>query len=183
MGYRPEPTIYKLDFDQSTGLDGLFVRVKCCTMKEFNDMLRGSNAPELKQLENIDEDDPAALTKLMALMQDLNKVAADANESSLQLFLKYVVEWDLEGDDGKIVPLTMEGIGTVEKPVIGKIISAWHTAMMAVPRPLKSASANGRRSEEATLGMESISESLGNLPKHNSSTDSANDTAPSPPPF
>lgn len=167
MGFRPEPTVYKLVFGEDTGLAGLHVRARCCTIGEFNAMLRGSQDPSLGDVPDVDENDPQTQIAAIQKLQEYQKAAADANEEAIAMFLKYAVEWDLEGDDGNIVPLTMEGIQAVEKPVINGVIGAWHMAMMTAPPPLKQPSINGRRSEEATLDLANISENLPSWPKQN----------------
>jgi chemotaxis regulatin CheY-phosphate phosphatase CheZ len=165
MGFIPEPTIYTLSFDEDTGLAGLHVRVKCCTFGEFNQMLRGSQDPIMDADVPEDTTDAVAMKELLSKVRDYSRVAADANEEAMAMFLKYLVEWDLADPvTGEIVPRTLEGIRSVEKPVIAAIIASWHLAMMAVPVPLKQASMNGRRSEEATLDLGSLSENLPNWP-------------------
>ena len=39
MGFRPEPTVYKLTFD-GTALDGLTVRASACSVAEYTEMIR-----------------------------------------------------------------------------------------------------------------------------------------------
>lgn len=167
MGFRPEPTVYKLTFEEETGLAGLTVRAKCCTMAEFNEMLRGSQDPVLDARADEGLDEAAAAAANMERLRQYSNKAADANEEAIKMFLKYLVEWDLEGENGQIVPKTLEGIASCEKPVVTKIISAWHMAMMAVPVPLKQPSSNGSASEEDILELGSASTSPQSWPKPN----------------
>lgn len=159
MGFRPEPTIYKLEFEESTGLAGLMVRVACCTIGEFNQMLRGSTDAEL-DLRKLPDNPQEAY----AMVRDYGKAAAAANDEAFEMFGRYLKDWDLEDTDGNPVPTTMEGILSVEKPVIGKIIAAWHSAMMQVDNPLPQTSQNGRSSEEASLGLGTSSPNQPNWP-------------------
>jgi hypothetical protein len=164
MGFRPEPTIYKLVFEEDTGLAGLTVRARSCTIGEFTEMLRGSTDAEL-DFSSISDDDPM---KALSAVRDYGRAAAAANDKTFAMFAKYLVEWDLEDFDGTPIPATLEGILSVEKPVLNKIIAAWHTAMMVVDTPLPKASTNGRSSEEAILGLGNSSVSQPNWPTPNS---------------
>jgi len=148
-------------------------------MGEFNAMLRGSQDPVEPDDLPDDLTDPKGMAKMAAKVREYSAAAAAANDEAVSMFLKYVIEWDLGYPDGSkdndgnlipadaIVPFTMEGLQAVEKPMITKIIQAWHMAMMAVPVPLKQASTDGRRSEEATLDLGSLSESPPSWPKPN----------------
>lgn len=142
MGFRPESTIYKLSFS-GTPLDGLTVRAGCCSVGEFNEMLRLSDTTKAREV-------------------------ADNNERITDLFVKYLVEWDLEHPvTGEPVPATAEGIGTIESRLLGQIISAWQIAMVTVPDPLKNGSLAGKASEEASLGLVIESPSPESWPKQN----------------
>jgi hypothetical protein len=139
MGYTPEPTIYSLNFDD-TPLKGLEVKVKCCSMAEFNSMLRNSHADNLAEL-------------------------ADKNSNTVELFLKNLVSWNLAFSDGSPVPMTIEGVQSQEQPMVNQIVGAWQTAMVTVSAPLNLPSPNGAISQEQSLGLEGKSLSHENWPK------------------
>lgn len=142
MGFRPEPTIYKLSFKDSH-LDGLTVRIGGCTVAEWQETLRSANPED-------------------------GTGVADANEQMLALFAKYLVEWDLEDPrTGEPVPPTMEGLNTQENRLIAEIVVAWQKAMMFVADDLGKGLTNGGLSEEASLGLAASSQSLQNWPKQN----------------
>jgi hypothetical protein len=145
MGFRPEPTIYNLSFD-GTPLDGLHVRMGCCTLGEYHFMLRSAFIGG--------EPDSEGNVKLSV-------ETLDANDKVIDLYLKYLISWDLEDMAGQPVPTTRAGIDTQERTMIGMLIGAWQTAMVNVPNPSGSPSSNGVTSEEQSLGLGSISESPG----------------------
>jgi hypothetical protein len=139
MGYIPEPTIYSLNFDD-TPLKGLEVKVRCCSMDQFNSMLRNSKADNLADL-------------------------ADKNEKTIALFINNLVSWNLTNKDGSPVPPTMEGFCAQEQPMLQEVIAAWQTAMVTVSPPLNLPSPNGAISQEASLGLEGKSLNQESWPK------------------
>jgi hypothetical protein len=147
MGFRPEPTIYSLNF-KGTFLDGLHVKISCCTIREYNKMMNTTGATQ-EQQDNLD--------KLTELVKEL----AARNDWVLNLLASHLVSWDLEDADGNPVPTTRDGIDSQERAVIAQLIAAWQMAMVSVPNPLKPDSSNGRISEEQSLGLGSVSGSPG----------------------
>lgn len=134
-GFRPEPTVYKLYFDEKSGLDGLSVRTRTLTIAEFNQMIIWTSGGET-----------AAET-------------AKFNENLAQLFIGKLVSWNLlDPETGDPVPPTVEGFMQSERPLINKIIGAWQMAMVGIDGPLSDASEGGRTSED--LSLELVSESL-----------------------
>lgn len=127
MGFRPEPTIYTLKF-QGTWLDGLVVKVGCCTVEEFNEMLRWQ-----------------ATT---------GSEVADNNDKITNRFLDYLKEWNLEDPKtGEPTPRTLEGCSRHEQPVMREILQQWQKAMAGVEDELGKDSMNGRISQEQSLGL------------------------------
>jgi hypothetical protein len=125
MGFKPQETIYKLTFEKE--LEGLEVRIKACTVGEFNKLTKAATSGD----EDVEESD----------------------EMATQLFLSKVVSWNIENGDGETLPITREGLETLEMGLISAIIQGWQMAMVNVPDPLHRGSSNGRRSEEASLGL------------------------------
>jgi hypothetical protein len=145
MGFRPEPTIYNIGFE-GTPLDGLKVRMSCCTLAEYNFMLRSALIGGEPDADGNVKIEPAML---------------DANDKIIELFLNHLVSWNLEDMAGRPVPTTQEGLDAQERTMIGQLISAWQTAMVNVPNPSNTPSSNGVTSEEQSLDLGSISESPG----------------------
>jgi hypothetical protein len=146
MGFRPEPTIYNIGFE-GTPLDGLQIKMSCCTLGEYNEMQRAvfvGGEP--------DKDGNVRLTPELLR----------ANDRTVELFLNHLVSWNLEDLAGRPVPMTQEGLDNQERTIIGQLIGAWQTAMVTIPNPSKKPSSNGATSEEQSLDLGSISESPGN---------------------
>lgn len=140
MGYEAPKTVYKLGFD-GTDLDGLTVRVKALTFQEMldnNDVLfeDWTNNPDLPAEEK--------------------KTRRDALH---ELFIRQLVEWDLE-QDGKPIPATLEGLRSLEVPLVGSLVWAWRLNALGVPAPLGQPSTDGELSVEESIPMESPSGSL-----------------------
>lgn len=138
VAFTPEPTIFKLVFDEGTPLHGLTIRAKSCTIGEWHQML---------------SDTGVAMT---------GAEAVQANDKYAQMFLDHVVEWDLEIPAGHPVPLTVEGWNTIQKEHGEMIIAAWQVTMIAVPKISKNGSPVGGISAEQSLDLASLSESLPN---------------------
>ena len=138
MAFTPQPTILKLVFDEDTPLHGLTVRARPCTVGEWHEMLGEAgerrSGPETVEL----------------------------NNKYTQMFLDHLVEWDLEIPAGNPVPHTLEGWNSIDNSHANLIIAAWQVAMIGVPKVSKSGSSSGGTSEERSLDLESLSESLPN---------------------
>jgi hypothetical protein len=143
MGFRPEDTVYKLEFE-GTPYDGLIIRIGCCTVGEFNDIMPGDPMKGLK----------------------------DNNEALFELFLKYLKTWNLEqkvlDENGKETgewedaPYTMGAIRRQESFVMSHIIAAWQRAMTGISPNLRRPSSGGGISEEFELDLASLSENQSN---------------------
>lgn len=139
MGFRPEVTIYNIDFKDSS-LEGLEMRASACTVGEYNKMLK------------------AAVSDTGITEQTI-----EDNEWILNLFVDYLVSWNLDHPiTGEPVPATLEGLVSLERPVVAQIIAAWQVALVTIPKPSKPSSSSGETSPEESLGLGSASESLPN---------------------
>lgn len=148
MGFRPQPTVYNLSF-QDTALDGLHVKIGCCTVGEHNRMtgLVGQTP--------ISTDPEKALADLAAKLEEVTQ----HNEWVLNLFAGYLISWDMEDAEGNPVPANREGVDSLERAMVSMIIAAWQRAMVTIPNPSKSESISGETSEEESLGLGSLSQS------------------------
>lgn len=147
MGFRPEPTVYKLTF-AGTALDGLHVSVGCCSVREYNQMLTVGSSVAVGEDPNQEE-----------LLKSIQDTVAQ-NEWILDLFVRYLKSWDLEDAEGKPVPTTREGLDSQERYVVTMLIQAWQTALVTVPNLSSAVSSNGATSAEQSLGLGTSSESL-----------------------
>lgn len=139
MGFRPEPTIYNIDFGEDSPLHGLHVRASACTVDEYNKMLRMSVIEGGVSVELI-----------------------EGNDWTLQLFANHLVSWDLEDYiTGEPVNTTLEAILSQERGLIAQIIAAWQVAIVSVPKLSRSNSNDGAILAESSLHLGDVSESPG----------------------
>jgi len=143
MGYKRRKTIYRLVFEDEE-FDGLEVR---------------AYAPPLGFLERA--------MKMGALS---GRPADDLSPDEIELlnglftgFANYLVSWNLEEDDGKPVPATLEGLRAQDLSFVFQIIDAWLNSVGEVASPLGRSSNAGLQSLVASLPMEPLSSSLPSL--------------------
>ena len=152
MGFRPEPTVFKLNFEGDDQMKGCFVRVKGVSIAEFNEM-----------------------SSVQGSAEDVNasNVVDKMNERDKKLqkrFLELVVEWNLEDEQGNPLPVTMEAFGGLDKLAGNKIVAAWLMALVVVPAPLQKGSEDGETSQEpSTTALENSFQSHPNWPQQNPS--------------
>lgn len=158
MGFRPERTVYNLNFS-GTYLDGLTVKIRACTIREFNWMQ--------EPVEGVDFTKEQSKMTTAERMQ-VRDLVAKSNTQMEELLLKYLVEWDLEDEQGNPVPKTLEGFESQEAGFSGLLITAWQKAMSTVPDPLERPSSSGETSEERSLAMETSSPNPENWPEQSS---------------
>jgi hypothetical protein len=160
MGFRPEPTVYKLTFE-GTALDGLTVRASACSVAEYTEMIRittTQQAPiDTSQLKT-----PEDIQRVSAEIQKRSEEVVRNNDRMLELFATHLVSWDLEDMAGRVVPPTRDGIDSQERPLINQLIQAWQVALVSIPNPSKPDSSDGKISEEQSLGLGNLSQSPGN---------------------
>ena len=141
MGFTPQQTIYNLTF-QGTPLDGLEVRMSCCTIKENAEMIKAAVGEE----------------------GDDNKITTDTireNDRVIEIFLNHLISWNLEDMAGQAVPATREGMDTQERSLVAQLMGAWQVAMVNVPNLSPPGSSSGETSAEASLGLGNSSTNLG----------------------
>lgn len=138
MGFRPEPTVYNLSFED-TPLDGLHVKARCCSVGEYRKMLQ------------------VAINGGGKITEESLK----ENDWILELFGKHLVEWDLEDPEtGVPVSPNMDGIHSIENRFMHMLVGAWQTALVTVPTNSPNESSDGDNSEEQSLGLGNASQSL-----------------------
>jgi hypothetical protein len=89
---------------------------------------------------------------------------AEVNDDDLRVyeaFANALVSWNLEYEDGRPVPMTLEALESY--PDVGFVSSmteAWFKAVSGVDDELGKDSPSGKRSLEASIPMETLSPSL-----------------------
>jgi hypothetical protein len=141
MGFTPEPEILKIVFEKDTSLDGLEIRARCATIREWQQMLTDSGSGPR----------PAA-------------DVAKSNDEVAKKFLSYVLDWNLEfPDENKVMqpaPVSYESWEKFSARQGAIIISQWQRAMTEVPTSSSEESSDGETSLEQLLGMGSELDSL-----------------------
>lgn len=130
MGYKPKKKIYDLKFDDPD-MEGLEVK------------LRGLNTGQMLMADNARAEGGDELIREL-----------------LELYATQLVEWNIEGDDGQPLPLTLDSVLSLDLDFNMQVIDAWKAAIVGVPAPLDSASPDGVPSLEASIPMDVPSESL-----------------------
>jgi hypothetical protein len=144
VAFTPEPTILKLVFDESTPLHGLTVKMRPCTVGEWHNMLSKGD------------------------MSVTSQEAVNINNEIAQVFIDHLVEWDLEIPAGHPVEHNLEGWNTIENGHSNLLMSAWQVAMIQVPKSWRTNSDDGKTSEEQSLDLAKLSESLPSWKEPNS---------------
>lgn len=139
MGFKRKKTIYKLVFEDPD-LDGFEVR---------------AYAPPLGFIE--------VATKMVTLggrhTDDLSPEEVEVFNGFFAEFAKYLVSWNLEDDDDRPIPATLEGLCTQDVGFVFQIIDAWMSAVGDVAGPLGQSSNVGQQSLVASLPMAPLSPS------------------------
>ena len=115
MGYRRQPTVYRLIFQEYEGLEV---------------MARSVSVEELLKI--------TGLANQMTSKPDNKQV-----EALFGFFAKRLVSWNLEDEDGKPVPATLKGLLGEELGFILNIVQAWVRAITGVSPPLLNGSSGG----------------------------------------
>jgi hypothetical protein len=120
MGYTPRKTVYLLEFE-GTEHAGLQVKMRAGKME----MLFSGGA-----LLRIDQHNPTA--------QDVEAVTDEVRS-----FVDHLISWNIEDEQGRPVPATLEGVRAQEIPLIALIMKQWQAAMGDVTGPLSPSSPPG----------------------------------------
>lgn len=148
MGFVPQRTAYKLVFEDPK-YDGLEVVMTANTVGDvLDDMMGGFSGLDIQALQDAAKrNDASAMAKHVALIVETTMGAYEA-------FVKCLVRWNIETEDGVAVPTTMEGVKTQDTDLVRDVMTAWRAATTEVPQNLDPGSDNGKPSVEASLPME-----------------------------
>lgn len=81
-----------------------------------------------------------------ASMQTVIEFRAAAGRAEAEIMAAHLVDWDLEDPDGKPIPTTVEGIMSLEMPLIGLIADEWMKATRGISVPFDRRSDGGETS-------------------------------------
>lgn len=134
MGFVPKRKVYNLVFTDPD-MHGLEVKMRGLNTGQWMDLVTRKEAVEE------DNEDAQAVIELFTLMAE------------------QMVSWNVTDEDGTPVPATLDGIRQQDLPFNMAIIEAWQTAAAGVSAPLDSGSPSGEPSLEASIPMDTLSES------------------------
>jgi hypothetical protein len=152
VGFKPEATIYSLNWEEGHKFHGLQMAVRACSVRKFTELIAlAGTAADLKAKDTAD-----------ITAEDIKGV-----ENLFSTFAGRLVSWNVDGDDGQPVPPTLAGVMSQEVPFVLELIEQWMGAMGDVAPPLPAASGNGHSTAtkplmEASLPMAASSASPGN---------------------
>lgn len=140
MGFTPEPTHYKLAFEDPS-LAGLEVTVAGLSVGDFLALT------EMAAL--ADPSDPASAAK-----------AASSAGDMLSTFGAALVGWNVDGANGQPLPATYDGVKQLEFGFVFRLVTAWISAMADVSPNLPGGLNSPVTSPEESLALASSSQSL-----------------------
>jgi len=133
MGYKAKLKTYLVRFDEGHEYHGAEAR------------LRGMTYGEWEQVTGLDGGE------------------GDENGgASVRRFVDHLISWNLEDDDGKPLPMTMDAVKTIDHDLVAALNNAWVQTLIGVHDgdPLPESSPSGGPSLAASVPMEALSESL-----------------------
>ena len=132
MGYQRKRRVYRLDFEGDPVLDGLEVRARSLNLGEF-----------------------LATSRLAGMAAGgVTPEDVDVFEGLFATFAGALVSWNLEDDEGRPVPATLDGVKAQDVDFVMPIVNAWFKAIAGVASPLGPPSSAGVPSLEASIPME-----------------------------
>ncbi|WP_377271929.1 hypothetical protein [Peterkaempfera sp. SMS 1(5)a] len=137
MGFKVKRKTYKLVWQEGHDLEGLEVMVRSLDTGQF-----------LK------------LTGARADRDAGGEQEENGTRRMLDMLAANLVSWNAEDEDGQPIPATIDGILAQDVAFNVAVIDAWTEAINGVPAPLSQTSSDGQPSLEASIPMETPSESL-----------------------
>jgi len=137
VGYVRKRRVYRLRFEDEE-LDGLVVKVRSASVGRLLEFMRF--------LAGLSGDDLTA--------DDVEKFAG-----LFESFADVLQEWNVEDEDGRPVPATLEGVRSQDGDFVMAIMRVWFQAVTQPPAPLPATSSAGGPSAVPPLPMEPLSPS------------------------
>lgn len=132
MGFHKAKTVYKLVFP-GTELEGLEIRIGSMTLRETMDVQR--------ILTSTTADADASIQQ---------------NDALLTAFTDHLISWNLEDENGQLIPMTPDSLMDYEQGFVASMIEAWMQQITAVPKTLNTPSSAGETSPELSMPMEAL---------------------------
>jgi hypothetical protein len=82
--------------------------------------------------------------------------------ASVRRFVDHLISWNIEEEDGKPLPTTMDAVKTIDHDLVTALNNAWIRTLIGVhdADPLPESSPSGEPSLVESVPMEALSESL-----------------------
>jgi len=84
----------------------------------------------------------------------------EGRRQTLQMLADALVSWNAEDEDGKPIPMTIEGLLSQDPGFGAHVMDAWTDALVGISAPLSPTSSDGLPSLEASIPMDVPSSSL-----------------------
>lgn len=133
MGYKVKPKTYLVQFDEGHEFHGVEAR------------LSGMSYGEWEQVTGLDGSE-----------------GETNGADSVRRFVDHLISWNLEDEDDKPLPTTMEAVKQLDHSLVAALNNAWIQTLIGVHNadPLPESSPSGEPSQVASIPMEALSESL-----------------------
>jgi hypothetical protein len=136
MGFKAKKKLYRLTFADDTDMAGLEITMASVSMAT------------LLRMQDLSDRGPELANDMTAFHE------------SVSIFTGAMLSWNLEDDEDRPVPVTVEAVLDQDPEFILAIIAAWTKAISGVPDPLDAGSTSGAPSPAALPPMEPVSPSL-----------------------
>jgi len=133
MGYKPKLKTYLVRFDEGHEFHGAEARLSGITYAEW------------EQMTGLDGGD-----------------GDDTGSASVRRFFDHLISWNLEGEDDKPLPTTLDAAKGLDHDLVAALNNAWIQTLTGVHNadPLPESSPSGGPSLVESVPMEALSESL-----------------------
>lgn len=133
MGYKPKLKTYLVRFDEGHEFHGAEAR------------LRGMSYGEWEQVTGLDGGE-----------------GDTSGAASVRRFVDHLISWNLEGEDGTPLPMTMDAVKEIDHDLVAALNNAWVQTLIGVHEsdPLPVSSPSGEPSLVESIPTEALSPSL-----------------------
>lgn len=128
MGFRKEPTLYHLKFEDYKGLE---ITTRSVPLKDFL---------AINKMSMVGETDP--------------QKQVEQSEAMFRKFSEALIGWNLEDENGKPVPATYNGLVSQEMSFVLEIVRAWMDSIANVPKLSKNDLSDTETYQEQLIPME-----------------------------
>lgn len=160
MGYRPPQSTYKIEWAEDHQLHGLMIQARGLRLGKMLDMAElyvtsGLGGKDDEDLRPEDIEMMRVIFRLLVGNDDQHPAGSPGHKPGV------IVEWNREGDDGEILPVSMVGIQELEMWEFQGIMDAYlQLGGVKLDDPLSGDSKSGKPSPEqsALTELESLSQ-------------------------